>query len=146
MMAQWNEHAETSSRRRGVQGALANKQAADSRADALASTFRELMGAGFLSQRSLAGELNRRGIPTAQGGRWHYNTLVRRLTLGPAGRRREPALRLAVQMPDMRQPGCHAVRHREPSRARPSAPRRAARKGAELGGNYAPRDPDADLP
>jgi Recombinase len=74
------QHAETSLRRRGVQGALANKQAADSRANALASTLRELRAAGFNSRRSLARELNRRGIPTAQGGRWHYTTVVRMLS------------------------------------------------------------------
>src|SRR5580704_13187860 len=72
------EHAETSLQR-GVQGALANKQAADSRANALASTISELRGAGFISRRSLAAELNRRGISTAQGGRWHYTTVVRML-------------------------------------------------------------------
>ena len=65
--------------RRGIHGALANKQAADSRANALASTLRELRAAGFISRRSLAAELNRRGTPTAQGGRWHYTTVVRML-------------------------------------------------------------------
>ena len=75
-----SEHAERSLRRRGVQGALANKLAADCRANALASTLRELRAAGFNSRRSLAGELNRRGIPTAQGGRWHYTTVVRMLS------------------------------------------------------------------
>jgi hypothetical protein len=35
------------------------------------------MAAGFLSRRALADELNQRGIPTAQGGRWHYTTVVR---------------------------------------------------------------------
>jgi hypothetical protein len=75
-----SEHAERSLRRRGLQGAFANKQAADSRANALASTISELRGAGFISRRSLAAELNRRGIPTAQGGRWHYTTVVRMLS------------------------------------------------------------------
>ena len=70
---------ETSSRRRGVQGALANKRAADSRANALASTLRELRVAGFISRRALANELNQRRIPTAQGGKWHYTTVVRML-------------------------------------------------------------------
>ena len=70
---------ETSSRRRGIHGALANKHAADSRARALASIIHELRAAGFISRRSLAKELNRRGIPTAQGGRWHYTTVVRML-------------------------------------------------------------------
>jgi Recombinase len=70
---------ETSSRRRGKHGALANKRAADSRANALASTLRELRAAGFISRRALADELNRAGLPTARGGRWHYTTVVRML-------------------------------------------------------------------
>ena len=69
-----------SSRRRGKHGAFANKRAADARARALASTLRELKAAGFISRRALADELNRRGIPTARGGRWHYTTVVRMLT------------------------------------------------------------------
>jgi Recombinase len=71
------EHAD---RRRGVDGALANKQAADSRAHALASIIHELMASGFLSRLTLTAELNRRGIPTAQGARWHDNTVVRMLS------------------------------------------------------------------
>ena len=74
------EHAETPLRQRGVQGALANKRAADSRARALIQIIHELLAAGFLSRRSLADELNRRGIPTARGGRWHYTTVVRMLS------------------------------------------------------------------
>ena len=66
----------TSSRTRGIDAAAsANKQAADSRALALASTIRELMAAGFVSQCALADELNRRGIPTARGGSWHRTTV-----------------------------------------------------------------------
>jgi Recombinase len=74
------EHAETSLRQRGVQGALANKRAADARARALVQIIHELMAVGSLSRRSLADELNRRGIPTARGGRWHYTTVVRMLS------------------------------------------------------------------
>jgi hypothetical protein len=70
----------TSSGRRGGQGALAGKRAADSRALALLPAIRELMAAGFVSRRALAGELNRRGIPTARGGSWRYTTVVRMLT------------------------------------------------------------------
>ena len=70
----------TSSGRRGGQGALAGKRAADSRALALLPGIRELMAAGFVSRRALAGELNRRGIPTARGGSWRYTTVVRMLT------------------------------------------------------------------
>jgi len=71
---------ETSSRSRRTHGALANKRPADIRARALASTLRELEAAGFKTRRALADELNRRGIPTALGGRWHYTTVVRMLT------------------------------------------------------------------
>ena len=70
---------ETSPSRRSLHGALANKRAADSRAAALASTIRKLMAAGFVSQRELANELNRRRIPTALGGSWHRTTVVRML-------------------------------------------------------------------
>src|SRR5258708_9595882 len=38
------------------------------------------MASGFVSQRELAGELNRRGIPTALGGSWYRTTVVRMLT------------------------------------------------------------------
>ena len=71
---------------------LANKRAADSRARALASTLRELKAAGFISRRTMAEELNRRGILTARGGRWHLTTIVRMLrrlgllTSGTGGR------------------------------------------------------------
>ena len=65
---------------RGEHGRLANKRAADHRANALASTIRKLMADGSLSRRSLAAELNRRRIPTARGGIWHYTTVVRILT------------------------------------------------------------------
>jgi hypothetical protein len=70
----------TSSRGRVVQSALTNKRAADFRAAALASTIRELMAAGFVSQRELADELNRRGIPTALASSWHRTTVARMLT------------------------------------------------------------------
>jgi Recombinase len=70
----------TSSRWNGTPGALANMKAADAHARALASTLRELIAAGFISRRALADELNRRGMPTDRGGRWHYTTVVRMLT------------------------------------------------------------------
>ena len=57
-----------------------HKRAADSRARALASTIRKLMAAGFVSRRTLADELNRRGVPTARGGSWHGTTVERMLT------------------------------------------------------------------
>ena len=70
----------TSSRRRVIPGPLAGKRAANSRAAALASTIRQLMAAGFVSQRELANELNRRGVATALGGSWHRTTVWRMLT------------------------------------------------------------------
>jgi hypothetical protein len=74
------ERGETSSHRRGVHGALANKRAADARALALVSTIRELRAAGIISRPTLAHELNRRGILTAHGGKWHSTTVARMLT------------------------------------------------------------------
>jgi Recombinase len=73
------EHAETSLRRRGLEGALANKREAELRARALVSILRELMAAGIISRPALARELSRRGIPTAHGGKWHTNTVTRML-------------------------------------------------------------------
>src|SRR5450631_3727392 len=70
----------TSSRGRRVHGASTNKRAADSRALALASTIRTLMADGFVAQREMADELNRRGIPTVFGGSWHRTTIARMLT------------------------------------------------------------------
>jgi hypothetical protein len=46
----------------------------------LVSIIRELRATGFVSRRALANELNRRGVPTAHGGRWHHTTVVRILT------------------------------------------------------------------
>jgi hypothetical protein len=66
---------ENASRKR----ALANRQRADARALALLPTIQKLMAAGFVSHRGLANELNRRGMPSAAGGRWHRNTVVRML-------------------------------------------------------------------
>ena len=58
---------------------LGGKRAADARALALLPTIRKVMAAGFVTQRGLANELNRRGIPGAGGGRWHRNTVIRML-------------------------------------------------------------------
>jgi hypothetical protein len=63
-----------------MHGALAVKRAADTHALALLPTIRKLMAAGFVSQRGLANELNRRGIPGAVGGRWHRTSAARMLT------------------------------------------------------------------
>jgi hypothetical protein len=70
----------SSRRRRGTQGTMAAKRAADDRALALLPTIRKLMTAGFASDFALADELNRRGITGARGGRWHRITVRRLLT------------------------------------------------------------------
>ena len=71
-----SEYVERSLRRRGVQGALANKQAAGSRAPALVPTVRKLKAKGYVTHQALAEKLNRRGIPAPQGGRWHLTTVI----------------------------------------------------------------------
>jgi hypothetical protein len=73
----------------GGHGALANKRAADAHAHGLVATIRNLLAAGFVSQRALADELNRKGIATARGGNWHRTTVARvlaRLGLTTNGR------------------------------------------------------------
>ena len=61
-------------------------RAVDSFALNLLPTLQELMAAGFVSQRDLANELNRRRIWTARGGNWHRTSVYRVLTrLGLAG-------------------------------------------------------------
>jgi len=69
---------------RGI--SLANQLAAESFARNVAPTIQTLTAAGFISQRTLANELNQRPIPTARGGRWHSTTVQRLLLrLGWAG-------------------------------------------------------------
>jgi len=60
-------------------GVSANRRGADAHALALLPTIRTLMAAGFVSQRELANELNRRGIATSRGGNWHRTTVARML-------------------------------------------------------------------
>jgi hypothetical protein len=73
-------HGKTSSRRRGIRGGAAAKKATNSRASALVSTVRKLKRKGFISQRALADELNRKGIPAPRGGRWYLTSVVKMLT------------------------------------------------------------------
>jgi hypothetical protein len=63
-----------------ISNGQAQKRAADARAKAFGPTIRQLMAAGFVSQRELANELNRRGTPTALGGSWHRTTVWRMVT------------------------------------------------------------------
>jgi len=58
---------------------LANKQAADARAEAFGPTIRKLRKAGFVSIKAIAHELNQREIPTARGGKWHKTSVTRLL-------------------------------------------------------------------
>jgi hypothetical protein len=67
----------TSFSRRRRHGPTVAREAADSRAAALAPTIRKLMAEGFVSQSNLMGELNRRGIPSPRGGRWHRTSIAR---------------------------------------------------------------------
>jgi hypothetical protein len=62
-----------------INNGLANKQAADARAKALASTIRALQLKGLVSFESIARELNEREIPTARGGKWHPTSVSRLL-------------------------------------------------------------------
>ena len=66
-----------SSRKGKAAGAFAIKSAADAYALTLLPTIRMLIAAGFVSQRGLVDELNRRGIPSAAGGVWHRTTVLR---------------------------------------------------------------------
>jgi hypothetical protein len=67
-----------------------NKQAADARAKALASTIRALQAKGLVSFSAIARGLNQREIQTARAGKWHpsgVDRLLRRLErLKPSSR------------------------------------------------------------
>ena len=83
-------HGEIASRRRGKHGPSESKRAAaDARAFALASTIQKAMAAGFVAQRPLAKELNRRGVLAPGGGKWHRTSIgrvLKRLDLITSGR------------------------------------------------------------
>ena len=72
------------------------KRAADMRAEALASTIAKIHSAGFVSLNAITRELNRRAIPTPQGGKW-YPTSVKRLLQRLQGRNPPRATRAAVR-------------------------------------------------
>jgi len=57
--------------------APANRAAAQEHAERLAPLFRELEAEGFTTALALSAELNRRGVPAANGGRWHPQTVIR---------------------------------------------------------------------
>lgn len=52
-------------------------KAADVFALSMASTIAELRGQGYSTYEALKDELNRRGVPTARGGKWHEPTVQR---------------------------------------------------------------------
>src|SRR5712671_593646 len=56
-----------------------NKQAADARAEALASTIRALQARGLVSFSAIARGLNEREIPAALTGKWHGTSVDRLL-------------------------------------------------------------------
>jgi hypothetical protein len=74
--------AKASFRSRRKHRSLARQADADSHAFGLIPIIRELTASGLISRKSLAERLNRRDIPTARGGRWHYTTVVRVLRRG----------------------------------------------------------------
>jgi DNA invertase Pin-like site-specific DNA recombinase len=57
-------------------GAQTNKEAADTFAHSTLPIIEAYQKQGY-TLREIAEELNKRGIPTARGGRWHDKTLVR---------------------------------------------------------------------
>ena len=63
----------------GVLRAQENKLAADRQAKSLAPLLRELSQLGITSVRAIAVELNRRGVATVRGGRWHTTSVARLL-------------------------------------------------------------------
>jgi hypothetical protein len=62
-----------------INNGQAGKRAADARAKVLAPTIRALQGKGLVSLKSIARELNERGIPAARGGKWHLPSVTRLL-------------------------------------------------------------------
>ena len=74
----------------GRELALQNKAAAAARARKLAPTIAEIRASGAQTVRAVADELNRRGVPSARGARWHVPAVFRLLRLidGPRRRRR----------------------------------------------------------
>lgn len=65
--------------RRAGKGGAALREAvarnADEHAEALAPLIRELQAQGVKTLRGIAGELNRRGMLTRRGGRWHVSNV-----------------------------------------------------------------------
>lgn len=70
----------------GVNGkvlAAQNKQTAHMFARTMAPIIDDLKGGGYVTVRETTVELNRRGVPSREGGRWHIGStglLLKRLT------------------------------------------------------------------
>lgn len=77
----------------GRELARQNKAAAAEHARKLAPTVAEIRASGAKSIRAVADELNRRGVPSARGARWHVPAVFRLLHLidGPRRRRAKRA-------------------------------------------------------
>ena len=58
---------------------LALKRVTDVRAEAFGPTIRKLRKEGFVSIKAIARELNKQGILTPRGGKWHPTTVSRLL-------------------------------------------------------------------
>lgn len=70
------ENLDDDARRKGAKIAAEKRQErADRRAAALAPIIRDLRAEGASSLRDLAAGLEERGVPTAQGGKWHPTTV-----------------------------------------------------------------------
>jgi DNA invertase Pin-like site-specific DNA recombinase len=70
--------------KRGRDRARENKAAARAHALSLRATLRELRAAGVTSVRAIAAGLNKRGVVSARGGKWHATSVVRLLARLPS--------------------------------------------------------------
>ena len=73
----------------GRELALMNKAAAAIRASHLAPIIADIRAKGTMTVRAVADELNRRGIPSARGARWHIPAVFRLLHLVDGKTRRD---------------------------------------------------------
>jgi hypothetical protein len=77
------ENEQITPRKRGGNDVSSNRRTADERAQALASTFREIRRAGFVTLGAIARELDRRQVPMARGGKkWHPTPIVQEAAAG----------------------------------------------------------------
>ena len=89
----------------------ANRWAALVRAQTLAPIIRQLQSSGIVALRSIARELNARGIPAARGGKWHptsVDRLLRRLARLAATPKPSKSILQAPRVPRGAQAGSRA--------------------------------------